>query len=118
MFAQGSLLAQVRPSASASTAYTSTLRTEVTHIIVCNTSGSPAAFSIYHDDDGTTFDQTTALFWSAEIAADTTVSIISDAIGSGITVTRGGSIGVKPSVDRALTFSVYGVTEEVARGNR
>jgi hypothetical protein len=113
MFAKGSQLAQVRPSASASTAYTATLRTEVTQIVVCNTSGSPAQFSIYHDDDGATYDATTSLFWLAAIDANTTVTIISEAIGSGFAVKRGGAIGVKPSVDQALTFTVYGVTEEI-----
>lgn len=114
MFAKGSQLAQIRPSASASTAFTATLRTEVMQIVVCNVSGSPSAFSIYHDDDGTTYDQTTALFWSAPIDANQTVSIIADATGSGITMKRGASLGVKPSVNQALTFSIYGVTEELA----
>ncbi len=114
MFANGSQLAQVRPSASASTAYTATLRTEVTQIVVCNTSGSPAQFSIYHDDDGTTYDATTALFWLAQIEANTTVTIVSDSVGAGFAMKRGAAIGVKPSVDQALTFSIYGVTEDVA----
>ena len=114
MFAKGSQLAQIRPSASASTALVTTLRTEVTQIVVCNTTSSPATFSIYHDDDGTTYDATTALFFSAPIEGNTTVQVISDAIGSGLMMKRGAALGVKSSVNLALTYTVYGVTEEVA----
>jgi hypothetical protein len=114
MFAKGSQLAQIRPSASASTAFVATLRSEITQIVVCNTTASAATFSIYHDDNGTTYDQSTALFYSAPIDGNTTVQVISDAIGSGLMMARGAALGVKPSVDLALTFTLYGVTEEVA----
>ena len=117
MFAQGSLLAQVRPSASASTAYTSTLRTEVTRIVVCNTTSNNATFSLYHDDDGTTYNQTTALYYDQTISGATSVSIASQAMGGGFMMARGASLGVKSGTDAALTFSIYGVTEEVARRN-
>jgi len=114
MFSQGSQLAQIRVSASASTAVTTTLRTEVTRIFVCNTSSSIATFSIYHDEDGTTYDETTALFFGATIEANTTVDIISDTLGAGIMMMRGASLGINSDTDNALTFSIYGVTEDVA----
>lgn len=113
MFSQGSQLAQIRPSASASTAFTSTLRTEITRIMVCNTSNAVATFDIYHDDDGTTYDQTTALFYGATIESNATVEILSETLGAGVILARGASIGVNTSVDQALTFSLYGVTEEI-----
>ena len=114
MFAKGSLLAQFRPSASASTAYTSTLRTEITQIVVCNTTGVATTYGIYHDDDGATFDATTALFHDAPIAANSTVMVVSDAVGSGFMMGRGASIGVDVGTDQAVTFSIYGVTEDVS----
>ena len=113
MFNQGSQLAQIQPSASASTAFTATLRTEVTRIMVCNVSGSGATFDIYHDDDGTTFDGTTALFWQANIPSNSTVEVLSETLGSGVMMARGGSIGVKASINQSLTFTLYGVTEAV-----
>ncbi len=114
MFAKGSQLAQVRPSASASTAFTSTLRTEVTRIVVCNTTGGAVTYSIYHDDDGTTYDQSTSRSYETSIAANTTVTYVADAAGAGFAMQRGASIGVKPSADLAITFTFYGVTEDVA----
>lgn len=115
MFAKGSQLAQINPSASASTAYTSTLRTELTRIVVCNTTVNTVGFSIYHDDDGTTYAAGTALYSDQSISGNTSFSIGFDGFGGGIHMARGASIGVKSSVDQALTFSIYGVTEDVAK---
>lgn len=114
MFAQGSQLAQVRGSASASTAYTATLRTEVTRIVVCNVTTSDATFDIYHDDDGSTYTVATALYYERTVSAKTSFVISSEAIGSGISIEQGGRLGVKTSTDLAVTFSIYGVTEDRA----
>lgn len=114
MFAKGSLLSQVRPSASASTAFVATLRTEVTQIVVCNTTANNTTFAIYHDDDGVTFNQTTALYYDQTLSGNTSISIKSESMGGGLMLARGGSLGVKPGADLALTFSLYGVTEELA----
>jgi hypothetical protein len=115
MFASGSLLSQVRPSGtSAVTAFTATSATkriEITRIVVCNTTAVNESYSIYHHDTGTTYDQTTALFYTTSVPAYTTVMIDSPAGGVGITVKSGGAIGVKTSTANALTFSLYGVTE-------
>ncbi len=115
MFAKGSQLAQVRPSATASTVYTATLRTEVTRIMVCNTTANNVGYDIYHDDDGTTYAQATALYYSQSISGNTTHAITFDGAGGGIFLARGGALGVKPSVDLAVTFSIYGITEELAQ---
>ena len=115
MFAKGSQLSQIRPSASAATAYTATLRTEVTRIMVCNTTANSVGFDVYHDDDGTTYAQGTALYYSQSVSGNATFAITFDGAGGGIFMQRGASLGVKPSVDLALTFSVYGITEELAQ---
>jgi len=70
-------------------------------------------FDIYHDDDGTTYDETTALFFGATIEPKTTVDVISDSLGAGISMARAAAIGVNVSVDQACTFTLYGATEEV-----
>lgn len=82
--------------------------------MVCNTTGSATTFDIYHDDDGSTYDQTTALFYGVSIEANTTVEVVADAEGSGIPMARTANLGVKPGADQALTFSIYGITEAVA----
>jgi len=114
MFAQGSQLAQFRASASAATAYTATLRTEVTRIVVCNTTTSDAVFDLYHDDDGSTYTVATALYYERTVSARTSFVISSEAIGSGIAVEQGGRLGFKGTPDNACTVSMYGVTEDRA----
>lgn len=110
-YVQASLLAQTRPSStSATSAFSSILATTITRIHITNTTGSAAAASVYHDDDGTTFDQTTALLYSKSIAANTSETIEAASLDSGITVAAGGAIGVRSQTPSALTFSLYGVT--------
>lgn len=87
------------------------MRTEVTRIIVCNTTGSAASYSIYHDDDGSTFDQTTALFYAVSLAANSTDVIDFGGAGGGVMVSKTGQIAVQTGTGSALTFSLYGITE-------
>lgn len=115
MFAKGSQLAQVRPSASASTAFTSTLRTEITRIVVANTTTATVGFSVYHDDDGATYTQATALYYDVSLSGNQTLSISFDSLGGGLAMARGASLGVRSSVDLACTFTLYGVTEDLAK---
>lgn len=111
-FAAGLQIAQNRPAGtSAISVYTAALRTEVTTIAICNTTASAARFSLYHDDDGSTFDATTALNFDQEIAGKSTVYIQSESVGTGVIVAIGGQIGVQTDTANALTFSVYGGIE-------
>lgn len=110
-FASGSQLAQARPSGTtAVAAFSASLPTEITTIYVANTTGSAASFSLYHDDDGSTFDATTALYEAVSVAANTTTVIRASAPGGGLAVSKVGKIGVKTSTGSALTFTLYGVT--------
>ncbi len=73
-------------------------------IVVCN-QGAAALFRIFLDDNSTTYDQTTALFYDVAIAAATTVQIdtfwpMNDA---------NGSLATRTSVANALTFTAFGV---------
>lgn len=76
------------------------------NLVVCNTSGAPATYRVFHDEDGTTYDETTALFWEAPIAANETITVTGLLAG----FTDAGSVGVRSSVANALTFTLYGAT--------
>ena len=115
----GYLLAQTRPAGtSAVLAYNSLSKiTEVLMIKICNTTTSPADFSIFHDDTalGGTFDETTALHFESEVPANSTVTLSADSIRSGLVVRKQGQLGVKSSVGSALTYSFYGLDHDLAR---
>lgn len=111
MYASGSQLAQVQATTSETTAYTARLRTEVTRIVVCNTTGSAATYSIYHDDDGTTYDESTALFYGVSLNANSTDIIDFGGAGGGVMVKPSGTIGVKSGTGSAITLTFYGITE-------
>jgi len=107
MAMQSFQLGQSRPSGTTAASIYSpgaNVETTITSIIVCNTSGAAATYRIFHDHNGTTYDQTTALFYDIAIAADTThildVFIAAD--------DENGNLAVRTSVANALTFTVYG----------
>ena len=109
-YAAGFLAGQFRPSnTTAATLYTATLKSEVTRILIANTTGSAATFRLFHDDDGTTMDETTALVWDNSIAAGAYVDLQAYLDGAGITIAAGGSLGCRSGTGNALTFSVYAV---------
>lgn len=109
-YAAGFLAGQLRPAnTTAATLYTATLKSEVTRILIANTTGSAATFRLFHDDDGTTMDETTALVWDNSIAAGAYVDLQAYLDGAGITIAAGGSLGCRSGTGNALTFSVYAV---------
>lgn len=121
MLARASQLAQNRPSGTtAVSAFTASVLTEVTKIIVCNTTALNREFSIYHDDDGATFDDTTALYRSVVVEANNTYVIELMDDGAGISVSgpeqgpAAGQIGVQTNLANSLTFTLYGMTADVA----
>lgn len=114
MLAQSSQLAQVRPSVSTPVAaYEASVDTEITLILICNTEDSDRVFSIYHDDDGNTFNDGTALYRGLTIAANNTYVIELPSPGAGISVARGGILAVQAHSPSSLTFSVYGTTTNI-----
>lgn len=111
--AYGVQLAQSRPGdTNASTLYTALRNTEVTKIFVCNTTGTAATFRLFHDNDGTTYDQTTALYYDYSVAANTTLIISAEVLGGGVSVFKGGAIGFRTGTLNALTITLYGVMEQ------
>ena len=74
-------------------------------ITIANTSGATAAFRLFIDDNGTTFDESTALYWDVDIATKTTVQI--DMFWPMNVST--GNLATRTSVANAITFTAFGV---------
>ena len=74
-------------------------------IVVCNQSGVARTFRLFLDDDGTTYDQTTALYFDVAIAIDTTVQI--DTFWP--MNNSAGNLATSNSVADSLTFTAFGV---------
>lgn len=108
MALQEKQLGQLRPAnAAAASLYSPGASTTgiVTSIIVCNQSGASAKYRVFLDDDGSTYDQTTALFYDIVIAADATHAIevklpMNDATGN---------LAVRTDTADALTFTAFGL---------
>ena len=115
MIALGSQIAQVRPPTNnvIVNVFTASVLTEISLIKVCNTSGAAANFSFFHDDDGTTFDQTTAIYWGLPVNNASTFTFHALSEGAGILVSEGGSLALASSVGDALTISIYGTTARI-----
>lgn len=78
----------------------------VYHIMIANTTGSDVLASVFHDNDGSVFNQTTALWYQVSVPAnDTTIIEFRHAIP----LLSPGNLGGQSSVANALTFTVYGV---------
>jgi hypothetical protein len=61
-------------------------------------------FRIFADDDGTTYDESTALFWDVTIEGNTTVELDTFMALDG----SAGNLAVRTSVANALTFTAFG----------
>jgi|2_EtaG_2_1085320.scaffolds.fasta_scaffold45206_2 hypothetical protein len=79
-------------------------------IIITNTTGSDTTFRIFHDEDGTTYNETTALYFDQTITANNSAILIFDNTGQdGIAMeTAAGNLAVRTGTNDALTFTVYG----------
>ena len=114
MLALSSQLAQLRPAnTTANNAFTAEIETEVTLIVICNTTAADRRFSIYHDDDGVVFTDDTALYRNVLVDAQSTVVLELQHAGGGISVAEGGSIAVQSDLASALAFSLYGISTRV-----
>ena len=101
------VLAQLRPAdTNAASLYSppDNTVTEITKLVICNTTNGGLAFRVFLDDDGTTYDQTTALYYDEALAANTTVEI---GIGWGMR-NPAGNLAVRSSANDGLTFTLFG----------
>ena len=99
-------LAQARENSTNAVSIYSPSAGEVVQIFakICNTSGAVAAVRVFHDDDGTTYDETTALFWDVNLAAGGTLEVDKVFMDDST-----GNLAYRSSVANALTATVYGV---------
>jgi UTP:GlnB (protein PII) uridylyltransferase len=76
----------------------------IENIIICNTSGSAVTYRIFVDDDGSTYDTTTAIAYDVSLTANTT-----DIIEVNLYMSDPeGNLAVRTSTGAALTFTVNG----------
>lgn len=100
-------LGQLRPSTTSATSIyspASGVTAIIKNITVCNTTGIATKFSIFHHNSGTTYDQSTALFYICPIEKNQTVVLPAFMSMNNPT----GNLAVKTDTANALTFSVYG----------
>ena len=74
-------------------------------IVVCNTTMSADSFSIFLDNDGTTYDESTALYFDEGIAANETI-VISVYLPMN---NSSGNLAVECATTNAVTFTVAGL---------
>jgi len=109
----GRQLGQLRPAnTTAASVYSPVAgqKTEIKSIFVCNQTGNTPTFQIFHDEDGTTYDETTALYFNVAMAANTTTKLDDIHIWMH---NSAGNIGVRTSANNELTFTVYGIEHDM-----
>jgi hypothetical protein len=98
-------LGQLRPAnTTAASLFSPIAPAIIKNIVICNNTASAAAFRLFVDDDGSTYDESTALFYDALIQGNETVQI--DAF---IPMNNSaGTIAVRTDTGDALTFTAFG----------
>lgn len=111
----GVLLGQARPANTTIVSVYAPKRnvlTEITSIVICNTTAATASsFRICLDADGTTYDETTALFWDEALAAS--VARLLGELGWFMMGAQSGNLAVRSANASALTFSVFGIERQI-----
>lgn len=79
----------------------------LTSIEICNTTSGGETYRIFLDDDGTTYDESTALFFDVTIGANTTVQIDCGVDGWGMS-NSSGNLAYRSSAANAITVTVFG----------
>jgi hypothetical protein len=79
-------------------------QTLIKSIVVCNTSGDPVAYRVFHDDNGTTYDTTTALYYDVALAGNTTIVLEFNLAMNDST----GNLAVRTDRANNITFTCYG----------
>lgn len=82
---------------------------EVTLIMFCNPSDEARTVRLFHDDDGTTFAESTALLWDLSVGVGETYIFNASTLNGGIAVSSAGALGASCDSDGLITATVYGV---------
>lgn len=114
--AQGSRLFNTRPTDTADTlAFTATLNTELTKLLVCNTTGGAVTFRFYHLPEGVAVSSLDyALWYDKSVAANDTFIFGGETGNGGIQLEEGDTILVRSATANALAFQGYGITASIA----
>ncbi len=80
--------------------------TRVMTLLICETAGAIAEFRVFVDDNGSVYDETTALFWNFVIAANGTIRLRDLDIFMNDST---GNLGVRTDTNNALTFTAFGI---------
>lgn len=112
-FDTGKQLGQTRPAGtSAASIYSPApnVHAELLLLVVNENAGATPNFQVFHDEDGTTYDQTTSLFFNNALTANETKLINL----SGIWMRNSaGNFAIRTSVALQITFTLYGIEREV-----
>ncbi len=73
-------------------------------IILCNTSGAAATFRLFLDDDGTTYDESTALGWDVDLDGGSMVELDTFMPMNN----ANGNFAYRSSVANAITITIGG----------
>ena len=73
-------------------------------ILVCNLTANPVTYRLCHDNDGTTYDETTALAWDVIVPANTT----DEWFGFYPMDNANGHFAVQTGTADAINFTLYG----------
>jgi hypothetical protein len=107
MALQEKLLGQARPSNTSPVSIYqpgSGVTAIIRNITVTNTTTVQATYRIFHHDSGTTYDQSTALFYDVTIPKNSTTQITAFMAMNN----PSGHLAVQSGTANSLTFSVYG----------
>ena len=101
-------LAQLRPAdTNAASLYSPPDNTtaQLTRLFICNQTANTPTYRVFLDDNGTTYDESTALFYDNALAANDTEII--DLTGVGMRDTTG-NLAVRSSANSEITFTLFG----------
>ena len=109
----GRQLGQLRPADTTAASVFSPVagqRAEITRIYVCNQTAGALQYRVFHDEDGTTYDETTALYFDISIPANNTVGLFNLGLWM---ADSSGNLGVRTSAGNGITFTVYGIEHDM-----
>jgi hypothetical protein len=101
------MLAQAREnSTDAVSVYSPAVKTTavIKNVTLCNQTSSAATYRIFMDEDGTTYDESTALFYDVNIDGNSTVSI--DTFWA--MNNADGNLAYRSNTANAITVTVFG----------
>lgn len=102
-------LAQLRPSDTDTVVILNPIdksRVIVYTVNIANTTASGATLSLFHDKDGTTFNESTALLFDFTIPANETLKLFYE---DGIGLTSQDNLAIRAGTANAITVTLYGI---------